>query len=263
MTRVLYTLSRPFQFHIPLNSLYFRSHPVRLLSQNFRILLNLRLNSWGVWCKTTLQAVHGPRSQIDFRKYNIVRILHRSNGERSSPSVDTNQADSTSRVQMCMSVEHRYRTSPLLKIEFPFESIILFATWCSRHMNFNVKLYDFSVGTSPKYSKVPMYDNSPIPLTAKLLLKIHLPTHLIDSKHVSSGPWTRQGTINKSEIFEDRINTILYPFIIVTIYSTVYCKSLSFQGIAVKQQSQRTRPALIDNSRFVFLAFGRPVFLLT
>ena len=107
-----------------------------------------------------------------FRKYNIMRILDRNNAERSSPSVNTNHTDLASRLQMCASVEHRYRTSLVLKIDFPLESILKFVTSCSRHMNLNVKVCFFTLMTSPTYSNVLMHNNSPIPHTAKLLLKI-------------------------------------------------------------------------------------------
>ena len=173
--------------YLVFTSLYLRCYPIQLLTQNSTISLNLRVSGGGLRCKALQRAVHSPRSQIGFRKYNIMRMLNRNNGERSSPSVNTNHADSTSRLQMCTSIEHRYRTSLVLKIEFPFESILQFVTWCSRHMNLNVKLCFFPFVTSPTYSHVPIYNNSPIPHSAKLLLKIHLLTHLMDSTHTSSG----------------------------------------------------------------------------
>ena len=135
----------------------------------------------------TARAVHGPCSLVDFRKYSIMRILYRNNGERSSPNINTNHADSTSRLQTYACVEHRYQTSLMQEIEFPFESIMQFITWRSRRMNFNDKLCFFPVRTPPTYFSVLVYNNLPIPLTAKQLLKIHLPTHSMDSTHASSG----------------------------------------------------------------------------
>ena len=119
--RVTMNLSNTLFF----TSLYLRYYPIRLLTQNSTISLNLRVSGGGLRCKASLWAIHGPRSQIDFSKYNIMRILYRNNWERSSPSVNTNHADSTSRLQMCASVEHRYWPSLVLKIEFLFKAFVI------------------------------------------------------------------------------------------------------------------------------------------
>ena len=105
--------------HITIFQILFKS----IVSQNSRMLLNFRVTRQ-VRYKASLQAVCDPRSQIDFRKYNIMRVLHKNDGERSSPSASTYHAGSTSRLQMCASVEHKYRTSLVHEIEFLLERIM-------------------------------------------------------------------------------------------------------------------------------------------
>ena len=119
-------------------------------------------------------------------------------------------------------------------------------------MNCNVKLYPDILCFN-----VPVYSDSPIPLIAKLLSKIHSPTHLMDSTHASRGIWTRLGIINNSETFDDRIESICINHdcsqLLYTVNPTLFNALLWNKNLNVLVQHKSTNLYLFFDIQNPFL----------